>query len=107
MDGLRESIVGFSGNVPGTTPKDVMDLLLLTQVGRKGGREVSRFWGGGGLSLSNLETPPFLRPSLLPSFPPSYFDMLNTVVGNNPTNLRHHPSLLHSLPPSLPPSLSP
>ncbi len=31
VDGLRESIVGFSGNVPGTTPKDVMDLLLLTQ----------------------------------------------------------------------------
>ena len=29
--GLRESIVDFSGNVPGTTPKDVMDLLLLTQ----------------------------------------------------------------------------
>jgi len=39
VDGLRESIVGFSGNVPGTTPKDVMDLLLLTQVGREGGRK--------------------------------------------------------------------
>jgi len=42
VDGLRESIVGFSGNVPGTTAKDVMDLLLLTQVGRKGGREGGR-----------------------------------------------------------------
>lgn len=34
VDGLRESILGFSGNVPGTTAKDVMDLMLLTQVGR-------------------------------------------------------------------------
>eukprot|EP00624_Nannochloropsis_granulata_P004065 evm.model.NODE_30405_length_21186_cov_23.722647.4 len=39
VDGLRESIVGFSGNVPGTTPKDVMDLLLLTQYNGEGGRE--------------------------------------------------------------------
>ncbi|EWM25334.1 hypersensitive-induced response protein [Nannochloropsis gaditana] len=31
VDGLRESILGFSGNVPGTTAKDVMDLMLLTQ----------------------------------------------------------------------------
>jgi len=31
VDGLRDSIMDFSGNVPGTTPKDVMDLLLLTQ----------------------------------------------------------------------------
>ena len=31
MDGLRDSIKQFSGNVHGTTPKDVIDLLLLTQ----------------------------------------------------------------------------
>ncbi|GMI30305.1 hypothetical protein TeGR_g3005, partial [Tetraparma gracilis] len=31
VDGLRTSIVDFSTGVEGTTPKDVMDLLLLTQ----------------------------------------------------------------------------
>jgi len=31
VDGLRDSIMQFSGNVEGTTPKDVIDLLLLTQ----------------------------------------------------------------------------
>jgi hypothetical protein len=31
MDGLRESILEFSGNVHGTNSKDVMDLLILTQ----------------------------------------------------------------------------
>jgi regulator of protease activity HflC (stomatin/prohibitin superfamily) len=31
VDGLRTSIVDFSAGVEGTTPKDVMDLLLLTQ----------------------------------------------------------------------------
>jgi len=31
VDGLRSSIVDFSAGVDGTTPKDVMDLLLLTQ----------------------------------------------------------------------------
>lgn len=31
VDGLKDSIMDFSGNVPGTTAKDVMDLLLLTQ----------------------------------------------------------------------------
>jgi regulator of protease activity HflC (stomatin/prohibitin superfamily) len=31
MDGLRESIKDFSGNVNGTNSKDVMDLLVLTQ----------------------------------------------------------------------------
>src|SRR5690554_2212574 len=31
VDGLRESITEFSGQATGTTPKDVMDLLLLTQ----------------------------------------------------------------------------
>ncbi|KAJ3694127.1 hypothetical protein LUZ60_009607 [Juncus effusus] len=31
VDGLRDSVLGFSGNVPGTTSKDVMDLILLTQ----------------------------------------------------------------------------
>mmetsp|Transcript_12504 Transcript_12504/g.37725 ORF Transcript_12504/g.37725 Transcript_12504/m.37725 type:complete len:295 (+) Transcript_12504:101-985(+) len=31
VDGLRESISAFSGHVVGTTPKDVIDLLLLTQ----------------------------------------------------------------------------
>ncbi|MCL7036232.1 hypothetical protein MKW94_029315 [Papaver nudicaule] len=31
VDGLRESVVGFSINVPGTTAKDVMDMVLVTQ----------------------------------------------------------------------------
>jgi len=31
VDGLRDSIMQFSGNVNGTSPKDVIDLLLLTQ----------------------------------------------------------------------------
>lgn len=31
VDGLRESITDFSGGVKGTTSKDIMDLLLLTQ----------------------------------------------------------------------------
>lgn len=31
MDGLRDSVNGFSSVIKGTTPKDVMDLLLLTQ----------------------------------------------------------------------------
>ncbi|ONK59364.1 uncharacterized protein A4U43_C08F5680 [Asparagus officinalis] len=31
VDGLRESVLGFSGNVPGTTAKDVMDMVLVTQ----------------------------------------------------------------------------
>ncbi|GMI55542.1 hypothetical protein ScalyP_jg3463 [Parmales sp. scaly parma] len=31
VDGLQKSITDFKGDVEGTTPKDVMDLLLLTQ----------------------------------------------------------------------------
>ena len=31
MDGLKDSVVMFSENIEGATPKDVMDLLLLTQ----------------------------------------------------------------------------
>ena len=31
VDGLRNSVLGFSGNVPGTSAKDVMDLVLITQ----------------------------------------------------------------------------
>ncbi|KAE9608462.1 putative Band 7 domain-containing protein [Lupinus albus] len=31
VDGLRDSVVGFSVKVPGTTPKDVLDLVLVTQ----------------------------------------------------------------------------
>lgn len=31
VDGLRDSIKDFSGNVSGATPKDVIDLLLMTQ----------------------------------------------------------------------------
>ena len=30
-EGLRESILQFSNNVPGTSSKDVMDLVLITQ----------------------------------------------------------------------------
>ncbi|XP_019152804.1 PREDICTED: hypersensitive-induced response protein 1 [Ipomoea nil] len=31
VDGLRDSVIGFSVNVPGTTAKDVMDMVLVTQ----------------------------------------------------------------------------
>ncbi|XP_057832334.2 hypersensitive-induced reaction 1 protein isoform X2 [Cryptomeria japonica] len=31
VDGLRESVLAFSGNVPGTSAKDVMDMVLVTQ----------------------------------------------------------------------------
>ncbi|XP_047942462.1 hypersensitive-induced response protein 2 [Salvia hispanica] len=31
VDGLRESVLAFSENVPGTTSKDVMDMVLVTQ----------------------------------------------------------------------------
>ncbi|CAK9137085.1 unnamed protein product [Ilex paraguariensis] len=31
VDGLRDSVLGFSMNVPGTTSKDVMDMILVTQ----------------------------------------------------------------------------
>lgn len=31
VEGLQKSVNDFSSNVPGTTPKDVMDLLLITQ----------------------------------------------------------------------------
>ncbi|GAA0187440.1 transporter [Lithospermum erythrorhizon] len=31
VDGLRDSVLGFSVNVPGTSPKDVMDMVLVTQ----------------------------------------------------------------------------
>ncbi|ERN03788.1 hypothetical protein AMTRI_Chr05g65400 [Amborella trichopoda] len=31
VDGLRESVIAFSSNVPGTSAKDVMDMVLVTQ----------------------------------------------------------------------------
>ncbi|XP_057959492.1 hypersensitive-induced response protein 1-like [Malania oleifera] len=31
VDGLRDSVLAFSSNVPGTTAKDVMDMVLVTQ----------------------------------------------------------------------------
>ncbi|CAI5513750.1 unnamed protein product [Closterium sp. Naga37s-1] len=31
VDGLRESVMGFSSQVPGTTAKDVLDMVMLTQ----------------------------------------------------------------------------
>ncbi|TKY69725.1 Hypersensitive-induced response protein 1 [Spatholobus suberectus] len=31
VDGLRDSVVAFSENVPGTTSKDIMDVVLMTQ----------------------------------------------------------------------------
>jgi len=31
VDGLWESVLAFSNNVPGTTPKEVMDMVLVTQ----------------------------------------------------------------------------
>ncbi|KAK1264712.1 Hypersensitive-induced response protein 1 [Acorus gramineus] len=31
VDGLRDSVLGFAENVPGTTAKDIMDMVLVTQ----------------------------------------------------------------------------
>ena len=31
VDGLRDTVLAFSENVPGTTSKDVMDMVLVTQ----------------------------------------------------------------------------
>lgn len=31
VDGLRQSVLDFSSNVPGTSAKDVMDMVLVTQ----------------------------------------------------------------------------
>ena len=31
VGGLRENVLAFSGNVPGTSAKDVMDMVLVTQ----------------------------------------------------------------------------
>ena len=31
VDGLRDSVLAFSSNVPGTSSKDVMDMVLVTQ----------------------------------------------------------------------------
>ncbi|XP_009631397.1 hypersensitive-induced response protein 1-like [Nicotiana tabacum] len=31
VDGLRDSVLGFSSNVPGTSAKDVLDMVLITQ----------------------------------------------------------------------------
>lgn len=31
VDGLRDSVLGFSDKVPGTSTKDVMDMILVTQ----------------------------------------------------------------------------
>ncbi len=31
VDGLRESVLAFSDNVPGITPREVMDMVLVTQ----------------------------------------------------------------------------
>lgn len=31
MNGLRDSVLAFSSNVPGTSPKEVLDMVLLTQ----------------------------------------------------------------------------
>ncbi|KFK37590.1 hypothetical protein AALP_AA3G002800 [Arabis alpina] len=31
VDGLRDSVLGFAGNVPGTSAKDVLDMVMMTQ----------------------------------------------------------------------------
>ncbi|XP_010551870.1 PREDICTED: hypersensitive-induced response protein 3 [Tarenaya hassleriana] len=31
VDGLRDSVLGFAGNVPGTSARDVLDMVLMTQ----------------------------------------------------------------------------
>lgn len=35
VEGLRESVVAFAHGVEGTSPKDIMDMVLLTQVREK------------------------------------------------------------------------
>ncbi|GKD38055.1 hypothetical protein Tco_1258262, partial [Tanacetum coccineum] len=40
VDGLRDSVLGFSVNVPGTTAKDVMDMVVTPRQGRNARRNV-------------------------------------------------------------------
>eukprot|EP00622_Pseudochattonella_farcimen_P005787 FR741464.1.p1 GENE.FR741464.1~~FR741464.1.p1 ORF type:complete len:128 (+),score=16.77 FR741464.1:183-566(+) len=62
VDGLKDSIVDFSDGVEGTRPKDVMDLLLLTQyfdmikeVGSHGAQK-TLFMPHGPASVSQLQS---------------------------------------------------
>ena len=32
INGLKDSVVSFSSEIPGTTPQEVMDMMMLTQV---------------------------------------------------------------------------
>lgn len=63
VDGLRESVTDFADNVEGTTPKDVMDILLMTQyfdtlrnMGDKGGASGTLFLPHGPHSVADLRT---------------------------------------------------
>ena len=62
VGGLKESIVQFSGNIKGTQPKDVMDLLLLTQyfdmlrdVGANGSSGKTLFLGHSPSTVNELQ----------------------------------------------------
>lgn len=63
VDGLRESVNEFSSQVEGTTPKDVMDILLMTQyfdtlknMGDKGGASGTLFLPHGPHSVGDLRS---------------------------------------------------
>lgn len=32
INGLKDSVVSFSSEIPGTTPQEIMDMMMLTQV---------------------------------------------------------------------------
>lgn len=62
VGGLQDSIIEFSGEIAGTTPKDVMDLLLLTQyfdmlkdVGASGGGGKTLFLPHAPSSVGELQ----------------------------------------------------
>lgn len=67
VDGLRSSIVNFHGSVEGSSTKDVMDLLLLTQV--SGPILLLAF--GSNLNLTNPQPCATWR---------QYFDMIRYVL---------------------------
>ena len=74
VEGLQKSVNEFSASVPGTTAKDVMDLLLITQYfdmlrdmgGRKRGQQQTIFLPHGPHAVQQLRTE--LRESFVSGF---------------------------------------
>lgn len=71
VKGLKGSIMDFAGGVDGTTPKDVMDLLLLTQyfdtlkdIGAAGGGRKTLFLQHGPVAVTELQAT--LKSGLMP-----------------------------------------